>query len=135
MEQRELTSDPRFASERARVLNRDAIDAILGQWTRSMDLAPLSEALRRAEIPSSPIYSIADIFADPQYASRGSLVSFAHPQLGEIRMPAVVPRLSDTPGEIEWLGRDVGEDTDRLLSQALGYSRERIDALRKQGVV
>jgi crotonobetainyl-CoA:carnitine CoA-transferase CaiB-like acyl-CoA transferase len=130
-----LTSDSRFANERARVLNREAIDAIVEQWTRTMDLAPLTAALRRAEIPSSPIHSIADIFADPQYESRGDLVTVTHPRLGEIRIPAVVPRLSATPGRIAWLGRDLGEDTDKLLSQALGYSRERIEELRRQSVV
>ena len=130
-----LTSDSRFANERARVGNREAIDAIVEQWTRTMDSAPLNAALREAEIPSSPIYSIGDIFADPQYELRGDLVRVTHPRLGEIRMPAVTPRLSATPGKIAWLGRDLGEDTDKLLSQALGYSRERIDELRRQRVV
>ena len=129
-----LTSDSRFANERARVGNREAIDAIVEQWTRTMDSAPLNAALREAEIPSSPIYSIGDIFADPQYELRGDLVCVTHPRLGEIRMPAVTPRLSATPGKIAWLGRDLGEDTDKLLSQALGYSRERIDELRRQRV-
>ena len=130
-----LTSDSRFANERARVGNREAIDAIVEQWTRTMDSAPLNAALREAEIPGSPIYSIGDIFADPQYESRGDLVRVTHPRLGEIRMPAVTPRLSATPGKIAWLGRDLGEDTDKLLSQALGYSRERIHELRRQRVV
>ena len=100
-----------------------------------MNGVKLIEALRRAEIPCSAIYSIVDIFADPQYAARGSLASFVHPRLGEIKMPCVVPRLSQTPGAIEWVGRDLGEDTDAVLSQTLGYSRARIDELRRQGVV
>lgn len=114
-----LTADSRFANERARVLNREAIDAIVEQWTRTMDLAPLKAALRGAEIPSSPIYSIADISADPQYESRGDLAHVTHPRLGEIRMPSVVPRLSAPPGRIARLGRDLGEDTDKLLSKPL----------------
>ena len=100
-----------------------------------MDGEALIEALRRADIPSSPIFSIADIFADPHYASRGNLVALEHPQLGEFKMPGVAPRLSSTPGEIEWLGRGLGEDTAAVLSGALGYSRERIDTLRQRGVV
>ena len=82
-------------------------------------MAPLKAALRGAEIPSSPIYSIADISADPQYESRGDLAHVTHPRLGEIRMPSVVPRLSATPGRIARLGRDLGEDTDKLLSKPL----------------
>jgi crotonobetainyl-CoA:carnitine CoA-transferase CaiB-like acyl-CoA transferase len=135
MDQPELTQDARFSSERARVANRAAIDEVVERWTRSMDGEALIEALRRADIPSSPIFSIADIFADPHYASRGNLVALEHPQLGEFKMPGVAPRLSATPGEIEWLGRGLGEDTAAVLSGALGYSRERIDTLRQRGVV
>jgi crotonobetainyl-CoA:carnitine CoA-transferase CaiB-like acyl-CoA transferase len=72
MGQSELTSDRRFSSERSRVANRQAIDEIVERWTKSIDESSLTQTLRGAEIPSSPIYSIADIFADPQYAARGS---------------------------------------------------------------
>lgn len=135
MAQPELPQNSRFSSERTRVANRAAIDEVVEQWTRSIDGHALVEALRRADIPSSPIFSIADIFADPHYASRGNLVALEHPQLGAFKMPGVVPRLSATPGEIEWLGRGLGEDTTTVLSHALGYSGERIDALRQRGVV
>jgi crotonobetainyl-CoA:carnitine CoA-transferase CaiB-like acyl-CoA transferase len=135
MGQPELPKDTRFASERARVANRGAIDEIVEKWTTSLDGHALLEALRRSDIPSSPIFSIADIFADPHYASRGNLVALEHPLLGAFKMPGVVPRLSETPGEIEWLGRGLGEDTAAVLSSALGYSRERIDELRQRGVV
>jgi crotonobetainyl-CoA:carnitine CoA-transferase CaiB-like acyl-CoA transferase len=135
MGQIELTRDPRFASERARVANRPAIDEIVGSWTKSLDEAPLTDALRGAEIPSSPIFSIADIFNDPQYAARGSLAKFTHPRLGEIEMPSIVPRLSETPGGIEWLGRDLGENTSDVLSRALGYDLARVEDLKRRGVV
>jgi crotonobetainyl-CoA:carnitine CoA-transferase CaiB-like acyl-CoA transferase len=81
----ELARDPRFSSERSRVANHLAIDNIVERWANSIDGAKLIEALRHGEIPSSPIYSIAHIFADPQYAARGSLASFVHPRLGEIK--------------------------------------------------
>jgi len=100
-----------------------------------MNGVKLIEALRRAEIPCSAIYSIVDIFADPQYAARGSLASFVHPRARRDQMPCVVPRLSQTPGAIEWLCRDLGEDTDEALSRALGYSPARIAELRRQGIV
>jgi crotonobetainyl-CoA:carnitine CoA-transferase CaiB-like acyl-CoA transferase len=131
----ELPQDSRFSSERARAANRAAIDEIVEQWTRSIDGHALIETLRGADIPSSPIFSIADIFADPHYASRGNLVALEHPQLGAFKMPGVVPRLSETPGEIEWLGRDLGADTDAVLADALGYSHERIEALRQRRVI
>jgi crotonobetainyl-CoA:carnitine CoA-transferase CaiB-like acyl-CoA transferase len=131
----ELCRDPRFSSERERVANRAAIDAIVGAWAAGQDMAPLVEALERSDIPSSAINSIADIFRDPQYAARQTLATVVHPVLGEIRMPAVVPRLSETPGEIAWLGRDLGADTDTILTNALGYTRDRVDRLRARGIV
>jgi crotonobetainyl-CoA:carnitine CoA-transferase CaiB-like acyl-CoA transferase len=135
MGQPELTSDPRFSSERGRVANREAIDAIVGAWTASQDMAPMMADLEKAEIPSSPINSIADIFSDPQFAARGTLAAVEHPVLGTVRMPAIVPRLSETPGEIEWTGRALGEDTESMLERALGYSRDRIDDLRSRGII
>jgi crotonobetainyl-CoA:carnitine CoA-transferase CaiB-like acyl-CoA transferase len=135
MEQGELTTDPRFLRERERVANRADIDRIVEAWTRSHDLAPLISALNQAEIPCSPINSIADIFQDQQFAARAALTAFQHPILGEIKMPSVVPRLSETPGAIEWLGRGLGEDTSSVLGRALNYSAERIAELRTRGII
>src|SRR3984885_3376222 len=135
MEQGELTTDPRFLRERERVANRADIDRIVEAWTRSHDLAPLISALNQAEIPCSPINSIADIFQDQQFAARAALTAFQHPILGEIKMPSIVPRLSETPGAIEWLGRGLGGDTSSVLGRALNYSAERIAELRTRGII
>ena len=135
MGQPELLDDKRFARARERVANREEIDRIVETWTWSQDMAPLVEALERSEIPSSPIYNIADIFLDPQFIARGTLVKVAHPVLGEVTMPAIVPRLSETPGEIEWLGRELGADTDAILRSTLGYSPERVGQLRAMGII
>jgi crotonobetainyl-CoA:carnitine CoA-transferase CaiB-like acyl-CoA transferase len=128
-------ADRRFASERERVANRAEIDRIIGDWTATQEMAPLVEALNRAEIPSSPIHSIADIFKDPQFAARGTIATVQHPVLGEVRMPAIVPRLSETPGEIEWLGRELGADTNSILGAALGYSPNRLSELHARGII
>jgi crotonobetainyl-CoA:carnitine CoA-transferase CaiB-like acyl-CoA transferase len=135
MDQSELVTDPRFSRERERVANRAEIDRIVGTWTVSQDMAPLMDALQRSEIPSSPIHSIADIFQDPQFAARGTLATVAHAILGEVKMPAVVPRLSESPGEIAWLGRDLGADTEAVLTRALGYAPAQLGRLRGRGVI
>ena len=130
-----LVRDPRFARARERVAHRAEIDRIVETWTAGQDLAPLMEALAGAEIPSSPIHSIADIFQDPQFAARGALATVAHALLGEVRMPAIVPRLSETPGAIAWLGRDLGADTDAVLAKALGYTPQQLHALHARGII
>ncbi len=135
MEMRELTTDRRFSGERDRVANRAAIDGIVENWTRGIDMAPLVTALNDSEIPCSPINSIADIFEDPQFAARGSIATFMHAVLGEVKMPAIVPRLTETPGTIEWLGRGLGADTDSILSDQLHYDPERIRRLHANGVI
>jgi crotonobetainyl-CoA:carnitine CoA-transferase CaiB-like acyl-CoA transferase len=131
----ELVADPRFSHERQRVANCKEIDHIVATWTAHEDMAPLVEALQRSEIPSSPIYSIADIFEDPQFAARGTLVTVAHAILGGVKMPGVVPRLSESPGEITWLGRDLGADTEAVLMRALDYTSSHLKHLRARGVI
>jgi crotonobetainyl-CoA:carnitine CoA-transferase CaiB-like acyl-CoA transferase len=135
MGQGELTSDPRFSSERSRVANRLAIDEIVERWTKSIDEAALTQTLRAAEIPSSPIYSIADIFADPQYAARGTLAMFRHPKLGEVVMPV---RGSQAFGDArrDRMARPRARRRHRRSAFAsAGGSRARVDDLRRRGVV
>jgi crotonobetainyl-CoA:carnitine CoA-transferase CaiB-like acyl-CoA transferase len=63
------------------------------------------------------------------------LATVAHDILGEVRMPAIVPRLSETPGEIAWLGHDLGADTDAVLAAPRGYPPQRLDALHARGII
>jgi crotonobetainyl-CoA:carnitine CoA-transferase CaiB-like acyl-CoA transferase len=135
MSKEELLADRSFSRERERVANRAEIDRIVGEWTAGQDMAPLMDALERSEIPSSPIHSIADIFRDAQFAARGTPATVAHPVLGEIKLPAIVPRLSETPGEINWLGRDLGADTDTVLASALGYTPAHLNELHARGII
>ncbi|MGH6915659.1 MAG: CaiB/BaiF CoA transferase family protein, partial [Geminicoccales bacterium] len=135
MSREDLTRDRRFAGARERVAHRAEIDRIVETWTSGQNLAPLMAALESAEVPASPIHSIADIFEDPQFAARGTLAAVAHAVLGEVRMPAIAPRLSETPGEIAWLGRELGADTDAVLARALGYTPERLAELHARGII
>jgi crotonobetainyl-CoA:carnitine CoA-transferase CaiB-like acyl-CoA transferase len=137
MRRQDLIEDPRFASisARGKIENVRALDAIVTEWTRTMDALPLEEALHQAEVPSARVYTIADIFADPQYAARDMLVKVPHPSLGHTVQTGVVPKLSETPGGILRTGPDLGADTDCVLRDELGYTEERIRELRAHGVV
>ena len=81
------------------------------------------------------MYTIADIFADPQYLARDMLVKVPHPSLGHTVQTGVVPKLSATPGGIRRTGPELGADTDQVLRDELGYPQERIRELRVHGVV
>lgn len=130
MGQPELLTDPRFADIRRRGEpdNMKAIDAIVAEWTRTFDTPALAALLQQAEVPSSPIYTIADIYADPHYAARDMLVKVPHPELGHTTQAGIVPKLSRTPGTIRHSGPEIGADTAEVL-RGLGLSDSHIQEL------
>ncbi len=130
-----LAADPRFATGVARSQHAETLDELVGGWTATLPLAQVEARLRDAAVPAARIYSIADIFADPHYAARGSIVEAPDDDLGGVAMAAVVPRLSATPGAIRHSGHRVGQDTRRVLRDRLHFSDARIDALAASGVV
>ena len=137
MEQPELLTDPRFETiqARGRPENMRAIDAIISEWTRCHDAGPLEERLRKAEVPTSRVYTIADIYADPHFAARAMLQQVAHPVLGHTTQSGVVPRLSATPGTIRHTGPTAGQDNQRVLENELGLDPAAIEAFRRLGAL
>jgi len=131
----ELARDARFATATARSAHEADLDDLIARWTTRHALAELESILERAAVPATRVYTLADIFADPHYRARRTIVEAPDEDLGEVAMAAVVPRLSDTPGGVRHSGRRVGHDTRRVLGELLGYSAERIDALARAGVV
>ncbi|MEZ5649689.1 MAG: CoA transferase [Burkholderiaceae bacterium] len=136
MGQPELLEDPRFESIRSRGQkpNMRALDEIIGQWSRQYDAADLEAMLLAAEVPSSRVYTIADIYADPHYAARGMLKRVPHDTLGHTTQVGVVPRLSATPGDVRRSGPDIGADSASVLT-SLGYGEDAIGRLRDEGVI
>jgi crotonobetainyl-CoA:carnitine CoA-transferase CaiB-like acyl-CoA transferase len=131
----ELAQDPRFAEALERNRNSQALDDIITDWTMSQPLAALEANLAAARVPATRIYTIADIFKDPHYAARGSILAAPERDMGTVAMAGVVPRLSETPGEVRHAGRIVGEDTHAVLSDLLGYRGEDIARLAEIGVI
>jgi crotonobetainyl-CoA:carnitine CoA-transferase CaiB-like acyl-CoA transferase len=82
-----------------------------------------------------PIYSIADIFEDPQYKARETITTVDDPRLGPARTQNAIPRLVDTPGKVRHLGGDLGSDNREVLVGELGHSLEEIERLRRAGIV
>src|SRR5205823_13809955 len=97
MDDQEWAEDPQFHHMEQRSARRTEVDARVTAWTMQRSLTELKALLDAAEVPNSPIYSIADIAQDPQYAARETLVTVDDPVTGPVRMPAPSPRLSGTP--------------------------------------
>jgi len=135
MECPELVDDPRFRTVRDRVAHRGEIDALVGAFTKGRDVRPLMELLDAHEVPASPINSIVEIFADPQYRARGSIVAVEDERYGTLRMPGIVPRLSKSPGAIRHAGRALGADNDEVYRDLLGMTDEEMALLRRKRVI
>ena len=84
--------------------------------------------------PFTGLYSIADIFEDPQYRARGN-IRLTESRIGDLAVPEVVPRLSDTPGEIRWLGEGLGAQNTEVFGGLLGLDSDDLGALREQGII
>ena len=131
----ELADDQRFVDHRARGRNMYAIDTIIAGWTERFDAAELLDKLHTAGVPAGLVYEPKDMLADPHFSARGSIETVKDARHGELTMQAVVPRLSETPGDIRWAGQALGADTDAVLTELLGLTAEAVAALRNDGVI
>ncbi|TFH49262.1 MAG: hypothetical protein E4H01_04610 [Lysobacterales bacterium] len=89
----------------------------------------------QGDVPCGPINSIADIFEDEQFTIRDTLVRVKDERIGELAVQGVVPKLSETPGEIRHLGADLGAHNREIYMERLGLSEKELAALRDQGVI
>ena len=135
MQQPQLTADPRFQDSRSRSEHHEAIDALIADWTSSLDLAVVESILESAGVPATRIFTMKDIFSDPHFAARGMLAEVPDEQLGKVTMAGVVPKLSETPGTLRMSGGVIGRDTRRILAEVAGLSEEELNRLTENGVI
>ena len=135
MGQAALIEDPRFSTAVARAQHEGELDDLIAGWTTSKSLAELERQLEAASVPATRIFTIADIFGDPQYRARDMLVSAPHDELGEVVVAGIAPKLSETPGSVRHAGRRVGADTERVLREVAGLADAEIASLAKSGVI
>jgi formyl-CoA transferase len=131
---KDLADDPDLVDNAGRSQRRDELDHVIGEWTGRNAVGHVLEVLADAQVPSGKIYSIADIVADPQYLARDMIRQVALPDGTPLRVPGVVPKLADTPGDLEWVGPKLGEHTDEILAR-IGYSAAEIAALRERKAI
>ncbi|MEM5367310.1 CaiB/BaiF CoA-transferase family protein [Paraburkholderia azotifigens] len=130
----DLADDPALARNDGRVAQSAMLDAAITAWTSHHSIDEVLAALERADVPSGRIYSVADIVADPHYQAREMLLNADLPGGASVKMPGIVPKLSETPGEVRWQGPALGEHTSSVLA-GLGYEQSEIERLRREGAV
>ena len=135
MQRPDVAGDGKYARYPDRERLREEVDNFVADWTRQHDRAEVLRLCEESQVPCGPVYSIDEIFEDPQYAARENILIRQDERAGEIAMPNVVPRLTETPGEVKWLGPALGAHTEEIFEQLLGLSREKVEELRSRGVV
>ena len=134
--QPELADDPRFATHLARGENQDEIERIVADWVSARDAHEVDAILNDAGVACGPLYTIADIFEDPQYRSREMLVEHCDPEFGSYLGPGVVPKFSGTPGGVRWSGVwQEGAHNAEVYRDLAGLSEQEISELQAEGVV
>ncbi len=116
------------------ILNESELYGVIDAWTAANDEATVLATAAAAGVPASRVFSVADMFADPQYLAREMIREARLPDGKIVRVPGIVPRLSATPGDVGEVGPALGEHTEEILS-GLGYSVEAIELLRSGNAI
>lgn len=130
----EVIDEPWFASGGERARHADLLDGYVGDWIGARTRAEVLAAFEEVGAAVAPIYTAKDIVEDPHVRETEMLTQVDDPDLGPVLMHNVMWRMSDTPGQVRFTGRDLGADTDSVLAE-FGYAPDRIQALRERNVV
>jgi len=130
----DLADDPSLADNAGRAKRADELDRAIGEWTAKRDADEVVAALNDAQVPGGKIYSMADIARDAQYLARDMIREVRLKDGTPLKLPGIVPKLSATPGDIAWIGPDLGEHTLAVLT-AHGYSEAEIAALKRRKAI
>jgi crotonobetainyl-CoA:carnitine CoA-transferase CaiB-like acyl-CoA transferase len=137
MGQPQLADDERFHDNLARVAHYRELDELLGAWVAEHTLDELQTVLDHAGVPAGPVMSIAEIATNPHYQERGMITRISDERMpdGVAVMPGVVPRLTETPGNITHSGGALGADNEQVYTKLLGLPTTELEQLRAKGVI
>jgi crotonobetainyl-CoA:carnitine CoA-transferase CaiB-like acyl-CoA transferase len=129
-----MAQDPRYVENVNRVENQTELDGLIGAWTGSLSQSDVLDKLEAAGVAAGPIYSVEDMFKDPQYHARGLFETVTID--GEpLKIPAIIPQLADTPGRTDWPGAALGEHNAEVFGELLGMTSERLAEMKTAGIV
>jgi crotonobetainyl-CoA:carnitine CoA-transferase CaiB-like acyl-CoA transferase len=131
----EWAEDERFATHHARGENMQELDDMIAAWTKERRGEEVLTTMAETGVPAGKVFSAADMVEDPHYRARGNIVEIEDPEIGRVPMQNVVPRLSETPGEVRWTGPSLGQHNDEVYGGLLGMSDEERASLRDRGVI
>jgi succinyl-CoA:(S)-malate CoA-transferase subunit B len=135
MNRPDLARSDNWGTLAARERDRAQVDETVGAWTQTMPRSELLKLCEAGQVPCGPVYSIDEIFEDPQYAARGNILHVDDPRVGPLAVPNLVPRLTETPGQVHWLGASLGAHNDEIYKGRLGLSEADLQRLRDASVI
>jgi formyl-CoA transferase len=130
----DMADDPELAHNAGRVVRVAEIDGAIQSWCSQQPIDRALEVLKAADVPVSKIYSVRDMLQDPQFLARQMFEQHAFRDGSPIKMPAVTPKMSETPGGTRWLGPELGEHNQTVL-ESLGFLPDQIAQFRADGVI
>ncbi len=131
----EWAEDERYSTHHARGENMEGLDAMISDWTRDRTSGEVLEAMAEAGVPSGKIFTAEDMMSDPHYAARENIIEVEDPEIGNIPMQNVVPKLSEAPGGVRSTGPSLGEHNEEVYGNLLGLGGEEISELENRGVL
>ncbi len=131
----DLVDDPRSADGTSRAANADLLQPIIESWMAHKTRQEVVDALNAAGMPTGPVYTAKDVFADPHFRSRGMLVDIDDPEVGTYTFARSTPHLSAAPEIANEPSPALGQHTREILEELLGYSAEGVERLVADNVV
>lgn len=131
----DLATNPLYSTNQGRADNVEFIDNAIEDWTKQFPLKEVQKILDDASVPVGPIYGIKEIIGDEQYIARDMLQQVEIQNGAKVLMPGIVPKLSETPGKIEWSGPRLGEHNEEIYTKFLNMSVEEFKTFKEKGVI
>jgi crotonobetainyl-CoA:carnitine CoA-transferase CaiB-like acyl-CoA transferase len=135
MEKPELAAPEKYGKQQKRLAAREDVIRAVSEWTSSLTRDQVMDRCLAGEVPAGALNTIEDIFSDPHFKARGDLETVEDPTLGPVVIPAVIPKMSETPGSIKSLGPPLGNANDLIYGTLLGLSADEMRRLRADGVI
>src|ERR671911_232218 len=131
----EWAESEQFATHHARGENQEELDDMISEWTSQRTVEEVLEAMKEAGGAAGELFTPGDKLSDEQYAARQNIISVDDPEIGPFPMQNVLPRLSETPGDVRWTGPKLGQHNEEIYGKVLGMGKKDLDALRERGIV
>jgi len=130
----DMATDPRMANNAGRVEHEQEIDQVLANWCLAHPSTEILQSLDESRVPAGPIYNVEDMFNDPHFHER-RLFERVEINGEPLDLPAILPKLSDTPGGTEWAGPEIGSHNNEVFRDVLGLSERQVDELKQKSVI